>query len=229
MSTTNRFFLAALLATLFLPLDIQPAKADLWEFFFPSLTRQKYDPTKTMKAPFAENPNQADENADTDMVLKEGIPLHLPHRNEDQVGEWLIGTISAALTFEEGDFQAAMRAKQALFNPEGQKQFLQFLQDNKLGSAVQSQQYAVRAFVKGNPTLLNQGEVGGRYRWLYSAPVMISIMDADLDDYKGASETASQEGTVQVQVGRIENLSADNPDGIVIESWKGTMEPAKIQ
>lgn len=208
-----------------------PAQADLMEFLFPSLKNQKYDPTKTMKAPFADNPHEADaisSQTTVGVVPQEKIPVHLAHRSEQQIADWVMASVSTAMTFENTDFETDMQKKSQYFSAGALKQFSEFLTEHKLANAVQSQKYVVRAFVNGDPSLLNQGAVEGRYRWLFSAPVMISIMEAGLKDYRQAAQTASQEGTIQVQVGRVEKPGQNNPDGLVIEIWKGTLQPAKL-
>jgi hypothetical protein len=209
----------------------QPAQADFMEFLFPSLKNQKYDPTKTMKAPFAEDPQAPSTTATSNIIgatPQEHVAAHLPHRSETQIAEWVTGAVANALTFEGLDAAADMQVKSAYFSPAGLKQFQAFLEEHKLTKATQSKQYVVRAFVNGAPDILNEGAVDKRYRWLVDAPIMISIMEAGLDDYRKAGQTASQEGKIQVQIGRVDKPLPSNPDGLVIETWKGTLQPAKL-
>jgi len=214
---------------LLMSLQVNSAQAGLLEFLFPNIKRQTYDPSKTMKAPFAQDRNEKEEGTDAERVFKEAIPIEMAHRNEKQVADWVMNVLSDVLTFEDPDVKADYLRKKVFFSANGEKQFSQFLQDNKLYDALKTRRYVLRAFVNGKPSVVNQGAIGGRYRWLFKAPVMISIMEARSNDYTKLSDVASQEGVVQIQVGRIKKTSAENPEGMVVESWKGSLRPANVR
>ena len=86
------------------------AQAGIIEFFFPSLKKEQYDPSKTLQAPFAYEGEKQQEGI---VAKKEEentkTSLEKPHRLRHEIGEWLTRTVSEVLTFETSDYNGDYR------------------------------------------------------------------------------------------------------------------------
>lgn len=220
---TARLFLFSCFVFVFI-LAAQPAQAGLVEFFFPSLRKQEVDPAQTLQAPFASGgPVKKDAMGPQAVrpLPENSIPMAQPHRSTAQITEWVIMVVSEAMTFDKDDVGTSLASTGKYFNETGRAQYDQFLKDSKLANVLDSNKYYVRSYVRDAPILLNEGTVGGYYRWLYEVPVMVSYMARTDKDYKKASPV-NQQVLVTVQVGR--SPRAVDPAGIVVETWGGKAE-----
>lgn len=197
------------------------------EFFFPSLKTPEADPGQTLQAPFAEQkegppapvmPGQAPEQAKAQPLPENATPLNKPHRSSSQVAVWVAPIAAQLLTFDDEDYQNDLKDSEGLFDAGGRKQYLEFLKTSSIEKVLKLNKYYVRSYAKDSPLLLNEGEAGGRYHWLFDVPVMVSYMDRSMKDYK-SSDPINQLLVIKVQVGRSAN--AKDPSGMVIEHWSG--------
>lgn len=208
---------------------VQPARAGVFEFFFPMLKKKEPDPSQTLQAPFAvgntENDSAQSNGVAGQPVVKplpeNAIPMNNPHRSTAQITEWVVMVVSEAMTFDKDDASVNLRSTTGYFNTLGRSQYEQFLKDSRLRNVIDSNKYHVRSYVRDAPILLNEGEVNGYYRWLYEVPVMVSYMGRTDKDYRKASPV-NQQMTVTLQVGR--SPRATDPAGIVVETWSGKVQ-----
>lgn len=226
-----RIALAAL-SLVFVVTDAAPARAEGWlEFFFPSLRQPKYDPAQTMQAPFAlteeeakkqfelqTNPNAPKQVAPKYAMPENNTPLDQPHRDNQEISDWLTNVLSQTLTFDAGAYEVSLKEDEQYFTPAGLEQYKKFLNDNNVVKVLESNKFDVRSFVQDLPLLLNEGAVNGSYRWLYEVPVMVSYMDRGAKDYKNL-EPVNQQLVLTVQIGRV----AGEKEGMAvrIERWDG--------
>lgn len=213
-----------------------PVQAGIIQFLFPMLKdTSQPDPAQTLQAPFAEakpapvtGPGQVAEQPKPSLP-ENFVPLDVPHRNSDQVADWLVMTVSEALTFTDVPYQTALDKTAAYFNPAARQQFLTFLQEANIQPTLIAGQYSVRSFVPEAPLLLNEGAIEKRYRWLYEVPVMVSYMAKGVNGYKKNSvQPVNQMLTLKVQVGRTSD-HADIGKDIIIETWVGTVDHTRQQ
>ena len=143
-----------------------PAQAGLLEFFFPSLKKAQYDPTKTMQAPFALDEKDKKVAADPNAVKKpppkfvlpeNNIPLDQPHRHSNEIAKWLTTAISEVMTFDGTDYNSRLDGASKYFTAAGKEQYIKFLTDNNILKVLESKKYEVRGFVQEDPFLLNEG------------------------------------------------------------------------
>lgn len=236
---SQKFFLIAL--TLILGLVSQPVHANkLLEFFFPSLKKEEYDPTKTLKAPFAyEDEDKAKEDAgnadktplDIDSIqasqkkdFLKAVPLEKPHRLDNEIGAWVTDVISEIITFEDNTYSATIEKNRSYFNARGYLDVQKFFDTVKIKRAVESGEYEVHGFVEDIPVVLNTGNLNGSYKWLFNVPVMVSYIKKDAVNYR-KSRPVNQDMTLVIQVGR--HVDADNEHGLFIETWSGKMDEEK--
>lgn len=203
------------------------ARADIIDFLFPGLRDKGPDPAQTLQAPFADirtpdGGQMGPEPQGAKLLPENSIPLELPHRSTNEISDWLVTAASESMTFQSGDYSKDLAATAVYFDEGGRKQFEDFLAQNNILKVLETGKYHVRSFVKETPLLLNEGAVGGRYRWLFEVPLMLSYMDRANSDYKSKAQPVNQLVKLTVQIGR-----SDKPLGgpnVVIERWFGKAE-----
>jgi hypothetical protein len=200
---------------------VPPAQANIWEFFFPSLRALEPDPSQTLQAPFAEQDAQQQGPSDTQAKQDPNmyVPLKLPHLTDAAVSEWVVTSVSDALTFSSEDYTADLARIKPYFDDTGYAEFTAFLQEKRIVEVLTSKQFFMRSFVQSIPLLLNEGAVAEHYRWLYEVPVMMTYMDRGMKDYKG-SQPVTQRMIITLQIGRTSQPTKDAA-GLRIERWSG--------
>ena len=201
------------------------AQAGWLEFFFPSLRDQDLEPVRTLTAPFADTA-PADlstlPTASSLPVLPENkVPLDQPHRSTSDLAEWITMAVSEILTFKNADMQAIIDANKKYFDPNGQAQFQTFMTENNMTKVLETGRFNMHAFVKQTPLLLNEGNVDGRFRWLYEVPVMITYLDRSTKGYTKETRPVNQELVLTIQIGRTPDLAVGKD--VVIERWTGKL------
>lgn len=221
-------FKVAVLMFCILMMGIAPAQAGILEFFFPSLRNLGPDPAQTLQAPFAtpkQGPVQQGQppQAKAAPLPENYTPLDLAHRNSEQIAEWLVMTVSEALTFPAGEYQGVLDKTSPYFTAAAKQQYIAFLDDAKMMPVLQAGQYQIRSFVPEAPLLLNEGAIDKRYRWLFEVPVMVSYMGKNVSNYKKNAQPVNQNLTLKIQVGRTVDHAEIGKD-IAIETWTGTVD-----
>lgn len=193
--------------------------AGLRDFFFPMLKEETPDPTKTLQAPFAQQPQQeAPAVAPAENSLPQNaVPLQLPHRSTEQIGQWTVMAVSEALTIDGPDMAAHVQKIKLHFEPSSLAMFQKFYGDSGIAGALADGRYQLRSFVQSAPLLLNEGAVEGRYRWLFEVPVMLSYLPRGAQEYQHA-EPINRDLRLIVQIGR--SAQASGVDGVWIEHWR---------
>jgi hypothetical protein len=214
-----------------------PAHAGWVEFFFPMLKDTSNDPANTLRAPFAEPEEGGETSPDASVEGGEAgtakdlqnpsnqtVPLHLSHRSDRDIAEWVTTAVSEVITFTEADSDVEMKEHKAHFDANGWKEFEQFLNETNIIKVVESDRYQLRSYVKGTPLLLNEGAVAKRYRWLYEVNADISYLERNVSDYK---DVVPQNRTlkIMVQIGR--SKDAENEIGLLLERWNGKVVQAE--
>jgi hypothetical protein len=225
----KRLFLSLLVALALIASSPVPAHADSWlEFFFPSLKKEKPDPSLTGMAEFA------DENqVITAPTVEEGLPenstpLHIRHRPSADIAKWVENILPDLMSYEADRYKEQYKTKVLLFNPTAKAAYLKFLKESNFIKTLETGRYDINAFVEEIPMIMNEGDVEGRYRWLYKTRVMVTYVSKGATDYKLVKdgETVTQTMHVTVQVGRAKPSELpqlpegmDNQHGLMIESF----------
>lgn len=190
------------------------------EFFFPSLQKVDNTPAETLVAPFAD-PGVKSAKGSPEGLPENAVPLNVPHRNTAQIADWAVMAASEAMTFDKDDYNESFKSTEKYFTPAARQQYLTFLKDTHIMNVIESKKFFLRGFVQDVPMLLNEGNVEGRYRWLYEVPVMLTYMDRNMQGYKN-SDPANQQMTLNIQVGRTSNLETGHD--IAVEIWTGKVQ-----
>lgn len=223
-SVSVRFLMSFTLLLVFVP---QPASAGWLEFFFPQLRPKQINPMETMKAPFSDPNAIIDPTVNKSGLGENNVPISLRHRSNAVISKWVESIVSDMLAYDAKTYEQQYKANSALFDTTGLKEYVIFLNSQNVVSSLKSGIYNVRSFVRDAPIIINEGEVGGRYRWLYKVKVMLSFVKVGLQTYKGANEgdEISKEYTVVLHVGRSDKVKINerNEHGLIIEGWSGEL------
>lgn len=217
---SQKFIVAiTLLSIAFFSASEAHAKKSFFEGMFPFLYDRGDDEIirgSVMKAPFADSDVKIDESIKG--LPQNAIPLDQPHRSDDDVTRWVITSVSQALTFQDVDYEKEInQAVEQFFTTASAAQYQSFLTDKKIVDVLKGKRYRMNSFTQGDPVLVNEGALKGRYRWLYEVPVMVSYMDRRNFDYR-EKNAINQQYSLQIQVGRSDQARVDG-EGLAIESW----------
>ena len=227
----KRYFLLFLAALAFGSSFPSQARADGWlEFFFPSLKETKPDQSVTGRAEWDHG-----DGVVTTPTIEEGLPenstpVHMRHRPSADIAKWVETVLPDVMSFEVDTYKDDYKKKVVFFDKTAKNEYLRFLRDSNYLKTLETGRYDINAFVEEIPMILNEGEVEGRYRWLYQARVMVTYVSKGATNYKLVKEedTITQNMFVTVQVGRLEpkdfptfpeGMEDMNPHGIIIESF----------
>ncbi len=204
-----------------------PAYAGWLEFFFPSLEKKEPDPSKTLKAPFA----------DPDAVIiapraKEGLPdnntpLNVRHRPSSLIGRWVESALPDILSYRAKEYKKQFKEKTVYFNDVAKAQYIKFMQDSNYIKILETGRYDINAFVVEPPLLMNEGVVEGRYRWLFKSKVMVTHVKSGTKNYKQVKKDDAVTQTMYIitQVGREKDVK--NEHGVLIESFSAKIVKEK--
>ncbi|MDH5722785.1 MAG: DotI/IcmL family type IV secretion protein [Alphaproteobacteria bacterium] len=220
------FILFGALSTIFTFSHVSAAYAESswWEFFFPSLRNQGPNPAETLKAPFADQDAILEGASIEDRMAGNSSPLHVRHRLNEDIAKWVESEMSDLISYDSKSYKEDYEKKARSFDKKGLKEYVGFLQEHKIVSSLKSGAYNVRSIVKDVPILLNQGPIADRYRWLYRAKVLVSLVPIGMEGYSkgGGTKVINKEITIDVHLGRVE--SANNEHGVLIEGWTAKSE-----
>lgn len=209
----TRFFLmmVLLIGATFAP---APAQAGwVWDFFFPTVSNEP-DPSKTLRAPFAnEDAVLQDFTVNGDATT----PLHLRHRTSDVIIRWIQMTVPSLLSYKGATYEADYGQKIKDMSKVGAREYVQFLNNFNYLTTLKTGRYDVNGFIENYPIILNEGAIDGHYRWLFQADVMVTFVDSDLSPQNRLAEQITKEYTITFQVGR--SAMSENEHGILIETW----------
>lgn len=213
-------FVAIFMASVLSPQFAYADKSNWIEFLFPSLKKEGPDPAQTLQAPFAD-PDAVVVDDAHEGLPENATPIHLSHRSDAAISEWVRKVIPDLLSYDADTYKKQYKVKSESFDKAGNAEYVKFLQDQNIIKSLSTGKYDVRCFVRDVPILMNEGPVGGRYRWLFQAKVMLSFIPKGLSDYKTVkdSDTITQEMVINLQAGRVPDV--ENEHGLLIEAWDG--------
>lgn len=189
-------------------------------FFNDILDREtEPDPSGTLVAPFADGnvaPLPADQRYKA-LTASNNVAIDQPHRSDRELGDWLMQAMAHALSFNADTYQPLLAQLNNGFSPQALEQFKTWAIDSGIVDALTANGLQLNAFVSDPPFLLNQGVIGGRFRWLYEVPVMISFVPRGSTIVVTDEDAHSTRLLITVQIGRIENSILEH--GVQLESW----------
>jgi hypothetical protein len=187
-------------------------------------------PEDTLVAPFADGAAAVDTQAEPDsqgeaITLpsydegKASSDLSMLHRSEKDIAAWLVRATSEIFTLDSRNYRNHLSHLGTGMTPAGLAEFNKFLNDTNIYSKLQSDDLLLKTYVEEEPTLLNEGAVAGRYRWLFEMPVTITFVPRNASGYAGTDpEKNSLRLIVQTQLGRVEKGPSE--ENVMIETWR---------
>lgn len=184
-------------------------------------------PEDTLQAPFGDKPAAKKEKSELMEMYDEGRPknnavsLDQPHRNAEQVGDWVTGVVTQALTIDPNTFEKVSVDVAKNFTPYAQQEYKNFLSNRRILELLKNNNMKLTAFAETKPVLLQEGALEGSYRWLMRVPVMLTYYDRVTTTLKNNKKPIAQTQRVVVtmQIGRVQKRAVDGTDDILIERW----------
>lgn len=220
---------AALLGGVF---TSQPARAESvlnhllpWVFGPPE---EGPKPEDTLQAPFGKDrPPQSGSQVQAGLMemynpnksIEDTTALDTPHRNDQQIGEWVTDVVTRSLTIDPRTYGVSQTEFGPLMTPFATKEYQSFLEKNGILEMLKSNNMKLVAVAESRPELIQAGALDGSYRWLYKIPLMLTYYEQSTTSLKGIKKAAPQirRITLSVQVGRVpKNLLADE---MMVERW----------
>ncbi len=191
-------------------------------------------PEDTLQAPFADPGAQTAPAGEalgglygSDKVTgtESGGTLEKPHRNQEQIGEWLVKAVSEMFNFDVNNYDQHLRLLATGMDRQALLDFQTFLQNSNVLKTLQSGEVMIHNFVSETPLLLNKGVIAGRYRWLFEMPVTLTFLPkGEKADYE-TTKPVNQNVIVTMQVMRVP--VGQGVDELMIESFAVRQDPAK--
>ncbi len=154
-------------------------------------------------APFAEQKTQVDDTLENDAIGK-------AHRTRREMQVWLVENVSELMNLNGNNVKGILHEKRVYFTEAGYQQYQDYLKADNMLADIEGGRVTLGTIVDQTPQALNDGLIGGKYRWLYDVPVIASVKPA-----QGAAQ--NKKITLRIQLGR--TMDESNEDKIVIESW----------
>lgn len=193
------------------------AQAGWLDFLFPPAEEEGPNPAETLRAPFAD-PDAVIDDMDSVDNLQNSTPLHQKHRTNSVMVRWLQQEIPTLLSYQSAGYVDQYNEKAKIFTKSGLENYVSFLHGRNYITTLKTGRYDITGFIQDYPIVINEGVVDGRYQWVFQTNVMVTYLEAGLEDYQqSSSESISQEYTVTFHVGRFEGIK--NEHGILIDSW----------
>ena len=193
---------------------------DLKDAFFGTDQAPEPDPRLTGVAPFTDRGADTDKTAENMGLAYENNgykpDLDAPHRRENQIADWLTANISVVLETGITDYAEHLKAIETQMDSYAIADYQKFMQQTNILGRMQQERLGLHAFVEQRPFLLNEGAVGGRYRWLFEVPVTLTLLPEGSTTYRNMEVPPSYRLVLRVQVGRV-NIEGD---GMLIESFE---------
>ncbi len=140
-------------------------------------------------------------------------PLNEPIISQTTLLKWSEQAAIASYTYGFVNYRKQLQEAANYFTPEGWTSFQNALISTRNLKTVQEEHLSVSAVVTGQPVIMQQGVIGGRYAWRVQLPILVT--------YSGASgQTIQQTLTVSLLIGRVPTLNT--PRGIAISSFIAT-------
>jgi intracellular multiplication protein IcmL len=133
-------------------------------------------------------------------------PVDQPNQSDPAVLQWANQAAIAAYTYDYVNYETQLLAASKYFTPDGWEQFLDALKSANNLNAVRTKKLSLSAVAAGAPTIIDRGELNGRYSWRLSMPLLLT--------YQSASELQQDSIVVTMLVVRTETTTFSNGIGI---------------
>ncbi len=164
-------------------------------------------------APFSTQAVVIDDSIETDAIGK-------AHRTRKEMQVWIVDFASELLNIDAGNKAALMREVRPYFTDTAFKQYQQYLAGDNIMANIDARAIKMGAIIDQTPQLLNSGLIGGKYRWLFDVPAIVTLTPVNPGPH---ARPDNRKIMIRMQLGRAGDDS--NPQKIIIESW--TVQPRR--
>ncbi|MGH1455932.1 MAG: DotI/IcmL/TraM family protein [Alphaproteobacteria bacterium] len=193
------------------------ANAGWLDFLFPAIEDTGPSPSETLRAPFSD-PDAVILDMDSIDNPQNSTPLDQKHRTNTVMIGWLQLVLPSLISYKSDGYDQQYLEKVELFSKNGTDDYVSFLHSRNYITTLKTGRYDITGFIQDYPIVVNEGVIDGRYQWVFQTAVMVTYLDAGLDDYgKSEGEQISQEYVVTFHLGRFEGIK--NEHGVLIDSW----------
>lgn len=216
--------------------EVTSAEASFWQKLFGASSQDGKGPPpeKTLQAPFGNERAVAPQTqSEKDLMTiyehngndqNSTQSLGKAHRSPEQVGEWIAGTVAAALSINPETWKGDLQKLEPLFLPYGFQEYQKYLARTDLLASLTSSKMRLQAITDGTPTLLKEAPLDGVYHWVYRVPLLLTYYKQDMKRIEKGERlvSQSQKVVVEVQIGRIPLDVRDVKKealGVAIERW----------
>lgn len=193
------------------------AQAGLMDFFFPAPQDTGPSPAETLRAPFADD-NAVIEDLDQFDNLQNAMPLNEKHRTNAVMIQWLQMVVPDFISYKAQGYEDQYKEKVMMFSKAGAEEYVKFLHGSNYITTLRTGRYDISGFIQDFPIVVNEGVVDGRYQWVFQTTVMVTYLEAGMNEYtKNTGESINQEYVITFHVGRVDGVK--NEHGVLVESW----------
>ncbi|TAL31862.1 MAG: hypothetical protein EPN97_10655 [Alphaproteobacteria bacterium] len=146
--------------------------------------------------------------AAAEKVLAE-VPLDQEMLDDRAVADWVKGAAADIMTFDHKNHAEHFDAAKKYFTSVGWETFDAALKRSRVVDAVTSQSQTVTAEASGEPVIVQEGALGGKYRWIVQMPLVVT--------YKAPENKRVDKLQLNLVLERVS--LAGSPDGIGIAQW----------
>jgi len=139
-------------------------------------------------------------------------PLDRPNLDTPALMSWVATAAAEVMTFTYTDYQKRLQQASRHFTKVGWETFTTAMQKSRILDSVQAQSQLVSAQPKSAPVLMQEGILGGKYRWVIQMPLQVT--------YRNGQNTRSDTLQLNLVVERVPSL--ENPYGVGIAQWIAT-------
>ena len=153
-------------------------------------------------------------------------PLDQANMDDAALLAWAGQAAAGVMTFSSADYQREIQESSPRFTKAGWESLTAWLQNSRLIGAVTARHQMVSTRPKGAATLVQEGAVAGKYRWLVTVPLTVTYtapQSAPAQGDKGKkilefSHDARQD-TLRLDLVIERSAVPENSDGIAISQW----------
>jgi intracellular multiplication protein IcmL len=138
-----------------------------------------------------------------------------PHRSTEEMLSLAHQMMINSLSLRPDDFNQHVTEMKKMFTDRGWGDYAGYLKESRLADMVRADQYHVNTIINGNSMVTGQGAVDGVYEWQIQAPVLMTFLQKD-----GGQLREINTGRFKITAVLARSLKAENPEGVLISSWK---------
>lgn len=135
--------------------------------------------------------------------------LSAPVVSTSELLQWATVAATTANTYNFVNYRQELEKASAYFTSNGWKEFQDALRSSNVIETVVDRKLTVSAVAQGAPVVLDQGVIGGSYKWKVQLPILLTA--------ESASGQNTQASLVTMLITRVPTL--DTPRGIAIDAF----------